>query len=82
MNSMNVHEAKTHFSKVLREVEEGHTLILCRRNEPIAEIRPIPHGGADEGPRPWGLAKGKIEIKGGFFDELPADIIQTFENPA
>ena len=45
MIRLNIHEAKTHLSKHLRRVKKGETIILCERNVPIAEIRPItqPH---------------------------------------
>ncbi len=41
MIRVNIHEAKTHLSKYLEKVAEGETIILCKRNVPIAEIRPI-----------------------------------------
>ena len=41
MIRLNVHEAKTHLSRYLDRVEAGETLILCRHNKPIAEVRPI-----------------------------------------
>ena len=39
MIRLNIHEAKTHLSKYLAKLEKGETILLCRRNEPIAEIR-------------------------------------------
>jgi len=42
MTKVNVHKAKTHLSRYLDRVEGGETVILCRHNKPIAEIRPIP----------------------------------------
>ena len=41
MIRLNVHEAKTHLSKYLAKLEKGETILLCRRNQPIAEIRPL-----------------------------------------
>jgi antitoxin (DNA-binding transcriptional repressor) of toxin-antitoxin stability system len=38
---LNLCEAKTHLSGCLERVEKGETIILCRRNRPIAEIRPL-----------------------------------------
>jgi len=40
MKSWNVAEAKTHFSRIVDEVEEGETIVICRRNIPIAKISP------------------------------------------
>ncbi|GDX82926.1 hypothetical protein LBMAG42_47370 [Deltaproteobacteria bacterium] len=47
MKSLNVHEAKTHLSALLVEIEEkGETFVICRAGKPIAELRPVPrrHG--------------------------------------
>ena len=41
MIRVNVHDAKTHLSKYLDAVENGETVIVCRRNKPIAEIRAL-----------------------------------------
>ena len=41
MIKVNIHEAKTHLSKYLALIEKGETVIFCRRNIPIAEVRPI-----------------------------------------
>ena len=65
MIKLNIHEAKTHLSKYLARLEQGETIVLCRRNTPIAEIRPLP--GVLSRPRPLGLAKGTIQILPSFF---------------
>ena len=41
MTNVNLYEFKSHFSDYARRVKEGETVILCERNVPIAEIRPI-----------------------------------------
>lgn len=77
MIRLNVHEAKTHLSRYLAKVAEGETILLCKRNEPVAEIRPIPP--ARKKPRPIGLAKGEFTIPPEFFDPLPDDLLDLFE---
>jgi prevent-host-death family protein len=77
MIRVNIHEAKTHLSRYLKRVMKGESVILCKRNTPIAEIRPLPK--AEAKPRPFGLAKGKIEIGEEFFEPLPEEIIRAFE---
>jgi antitoxin (DNA-binding transcriptional repressor) of toxin-antitoxin stability system len=42
MIKLNIHEAKTHLSRYLSRLAKGETITLCKRNVPIAEIRPIP----------------------------------------
>ena len=41
VNTMSVHEAKAHFSDLLRRVEAGETIVVTRHNSPVAEIKPI-----------------------------------------
>jgi prevent-host-death family protein len=41
MVKLNLHEVKAQFSKYIEIVEAGETVVVCKRNEPVAEIRPI-----------------------------------------
>jgi len=76
MIRLNIHEAKTHLSQYLKELAKGETIILCKRNIPIAEIRPIhPHR---EYKRPIGLAKGEFEVTPEFFEPLPDEMLAAF----
>lgn len=77
MTRINVHEAKTHFSKYLDRVEAGETIILCRHNKPIAEVRPIPAEPKLQ-PRVFDLDKGKFEVGPEFFEPLPEEILRYF----
>lgn len=77
MIRLNIHEAKTHLSKHLRRVKKGETIILCERNVPIAEIRPIKAG--NRGPRPIGLDKGRLIVPENFNDSLPDWLLDAFE---
>ena len=76
MIKLNVHEAKTHLSRYLELIEKGETIILCKRNIPIAEIRPLPQGRKTR--RPIGLAKGQWKMTRKFFDPLPSAITDAF----
>ena len=80
MTTINVQEAKTHFSHYLDEVAKGETFILCKRNKPIAEIRPIMSKVATK--RPIGLAKDTFSMPASFFDELPEETITLFSGTA
>jgi prevent-host-death family protein len=77
MIKLNINEAKTHLSKYLERVEEGETILLCRRNEPIAEIRPLKPKRTT--PRPLGLATGTVQIPPEFFEPLPDAELALFE---
>ena len=76
MIKINTAEAKTHFSRYLGKVENGETIIVCRRNLPIAEIRPIPKPPTK--PRPVGIDRG-LEIPASFFEPLPDELLDAFE---
>ncbi|MCY2959887.1 MAG: type II toxin-antitoxin system Phd/YefM family antitoxin [Planctomycetota bacterium] len=77
MIRINIHEAKTHLSRWLLRVQAGETVILCRHNVPVAEIRPLP--AVPEGPRPIGLQRGRFRVDEAFFEPLPADVLDDFE---
>ena len=76
MIKVNVAEAKARLSSCLDRVQQGETVIICRRNVPIAELRPIPQSRAAQ--RPLGIDRG-MEIPDSFFEPLPDDLIDSFE---
>ncbi|MBN1695962.1 MAG: type II toxin-antitoxin system Phd/YefM family antitoxin [Spirochaetales bacterium] len=45
MISVNIHDAKTHFSAIIRAIEQnGEKVIIMRHGIAVAEINPVPHG--------------------------------------
>ncbi|MCP4749811.1 MAG: type II toxin-antitoxin system Phd/YefM family antitoxin [Proteobacteria bacterium] len=76
MIRLNIHEAKTHLSKHLKSLAQGETIILCKRNVPIAEIRPIAQ--PINSSRPIGLAKGQFKVTDSFFESLPDELVDAF----
>lgn len=70
-------EAKTHLSAHIAKLAEGDRIILCRRNRPVAEIRPIQQ--PIDRPRPVGLGKGLAEVPESFFGPLPDHVLESFE---
>ena len=80
MIRLNMHEAKTHLSRYVAQLQEGETILLCRRNEPVAEIRALPRASGK--PRPIGLARGQFTVPDSFFEPLPDDVIESFEGGA
>ena len=75
MNKVNIAEARASFSRYLARVEAGETIILCRRNLPIAEIRPIRNATSEK--RPVGIDRG-MAIPESFFEPLPDGLLQAF----
>ncbi len=68
-NTVNIHEAKTHLSEIARRIKKGERFILCDRNRPFAEIRPLP--ATSDQRRPFGLARGKIQLPEDFNETDP-----------
>lgn len=75
MKQVNMHEAKTHLSRYIAELEPGDKIVICNRNEPVAEIHPVKK--TKRVPR-IGVAKGKIHVPESFFDPLPDDMLKAF----
>ena len=71
-----MHDAKTNLSRYIAELAPGETIILCNRNEPIAELRSLK--GKEVLLPKLGVARGLIEIPDSFFDPLPDDILKAF----
>ncbi len=79
MINLNINEIKTHFSSYLAKVSKGETVIVCKRNVPIAEIKPI--AVLPNKKRPIGLAGREypdFQVSDAFFDPLPYDMLAAF----
>lgn len=71
---VNIHEAKTHFSKLLERVALGEEIIIARAGEPIAKLSPLIK---KKGRAPGG-AEG-LEVPESFFEPMPEDFMKHFE---
>lgn len=72
---VNVHEAKTHLSRLLADVEAGHDVVIGRAGVPIARL--VAYGHAADRRHP-GALRGAIRIADDF-DDTPADILDAFD---
>lgn len=77
MIRVNTHEAKAGLSALIEEALKGETVIICRRNEPVAEIRALP--ARRVGVRSCGLEEGRLVIDPSFFEPLPSKLLGAFE---
>ena len=72
---VNIHEAKTHLSKLLEKVALGEEVIIAKAGKPVAKLVPIP----SERPRfQLGSAKGEFVVPDDFNDPLPKEIEDLF----
>lgn len=69
MSVFNIHEAKTHFSKLLQRVMSGEEVVIAKAGKPIARLVPV--NANDTSPRVPGIDKGKVVIKPNFDDPIP-----------
>ena len=74
--SINIHEAKTHLSRLLQFVAEGNEVIICKSNQPLARLMPIEVVVPQK--RKAGLLSGKITIADDF-DEMPNCFMDHFK---
>ena len=77
MKKVNLAEAKQNLSRYIERVERGESIIICKRNVPVAELRPV--AVEQKKPRPIGLGKGTLTIHPSFFDPLDDDLLELFE---
>ena len=76
MRQVNIHEAKTQFSRLITAVEEGEEIVIARYGKPIAKIVAIQPSGARRIP---GSAKEKFTVPPAFFEPLPDEVLDGFE---
>jgi len=74
--TINIHEAKTHLSKLLQRVIAGEEIVIAKSGKPVARIVPFEQKPVRRVP---GSAKGKIWIAPDFDAPLPSEIIDAFE---
>jgi prevent-host-death family protein len=76
MAIVNIHEAKTHFSKLVDRAMHGEEIIIGRSGTPVVKLIAI---GDKKPKREPGALKGKIRISDDFDAPLSADILEAFE---
>ena len=75
MTMVNIHEAKTHLSRLLDRVVQGDEIVIAKAGKPIAKL--VPYHEKRKGPRVPGTEKGKIWMSEDF-DEFTPDLEKDF----
>jgi len=78
MIQANIHVAKTNLSHLVEMALSGKKVIISKRNTPMVELTPV---SKSKGKRVLGQYKHKIELTDVFFEPLPDDILEAFNNP-
>jgi len=71
-----VHEAKTHFSKLLERVRQGEEIVVAKAGRPVAKLVPVP---PRVGKRTPGSAKGQVRMHEDFDAPLSEGFLRAFE---
>ena len=75
METVNVHEGKTHLSCLLAQVEAGEEVIIARNGKPVARLVAVQKRGKPQ----FGSMKGQISIDERFFEPLPEEELAAWE---
>lgn len=73
--TVNIHEAKTHLSRLLERVAHGDEVVIAKAGTPVARLVPITR----ERTRPLGVDAGLVGIAADFDAPLPEDVVADFE---
>ena len=76
MRTVNIHEAKTHLSRLVEEVSEGEEIIIARAGKPVARLVPAKKV---RGRRKLGFLAGKLKVPADFDAPLPDEVTAGFE---
>ncbi|MCY4438656.1 MAG: type II toxin-antitoxin system Phd/YefM family antitoxin [Deltaproteobacteria bacterium] len=74
MHQVTVHQAKTHLSRLLREIVEGEDVVITRSGRPVARLVPI------EESRPvFGVDEGRFVVPEDFDAPMDEELLRVFE---
>jgi prevent-host-death family protein len=72
---INVHDAKTHLSRILEDVAAGAEVVIAKAGKPVARLVPIE---STQKPKQLGLLKGRIRVAEDFNAPLPSERLAEF----
>jgi prevent-host-death family protein len=72
---VNIHEAKTHLSRLLDRVAKGEDVVIAKAGTPVARLVRLRPPAL----RPLGIDAGKVIVAADFDAPLPDDVLESFE---
>jgi prevent-host-death family protein len=75
MTKVDIHQAKTQFSRLVALAAGGEEIIIAKAGQPVARLVPYQPKGVVRRP---GTMRGKIRIKKNFDEPLPKDLLASF----
>ena len=80
MRHVNMHEAKTHLSRLVDEAAAGEPFVICKAGKPMVRVTPLDSAAAEAAPlRRLGLLAGQCEVPDDFDQLAAASIADLFE---
>ena len=79
MKPTNVHDAKTHFSRLIDRVQKGEEVVIARAGKPVARL--VPYTAPNE-PRKGGQWRGLVRMREDFEAPLPDELDRAFRGEA
>lgn len=76
MRSVNIHEAKTHLSRLVDEVSEGHEVVIAKAGKPVARLVPF---RVPPQRRKLGALAGRFSVPDDFDAPLSPDLLADFQ---
>ncbi|HEY0153714.1 MAG TPA: type II toxin-antitoxin system Phd/YefM family antitoxin [Longimicrobium sp.] len=73
---VNIHAAKTNLSRLIEQACAGEEVVIARNSEPVVRLVPV---GGTRPKRMFGSMKGQFTVPDEFFDPLPADELDAWE---
>lgn len=74
-STVNIHAAKTHFSRLVERAAEGEEIVIARAGKPVARLGPF---RVVSKPRQPGIMRGRIVIAKDFDAPLPKRLLNAF----
>ncbi len=79
MRQVNMHEAKTHLSRLVEEAAAGHAFVICKAGKPMVRVTPLDDAANQPQPRRLGLLRGHCQVPDDFDQLAAAEIADQFE---
>ena len=73
--AINIHEAKTHLSRLVEQAAAGREIIIAKAGKPLARLVPL---AVPVRPKKFGLLKGQIKVPDNFNAPLDIETLALF----
>jgi prevent-host-death family protein len=79
MRVVNIHEAKTHLSRLVEQAAEGQAFMIAKAGKPMVRVVPLENAAAKAPPSRFGFLRGQLKIPHDF-DTMGQEEIETLFN--